>query len=549
MKYNLLLILAFICMFKVNAQSKKPFENVVISSENTKTGVSTENGELHVNVTPDDLNKFKAAGVIHYKDLGAKGDGKIDDMDAIAATHAIANKYGLPVKADDAATYYISGKARTAVICTDTDFGTATFTMDDTAVQNRNVSVFVVNSMLQPFKPESVKTLKKGQKNIGATFPGPCVITVTNSAVKQYIRFGLNQNSGSSLTDAFLVDKDGNVDKGTPIIWDFDQLTEINALPIDKKPLHITGGHFITIANADESKYNYYARNIAIRRSNVTIDGVEHRIQGEKDHGAPYLGFINMGESAFVTIKNCVFTGHRTYTTIGAADKPVQMGTYELSANRVLNLSIINCTQTNGIDDATYWGVLNSNFCKNILYDHCVLSRFDAHQGVTNATIRNSTLGHMGINAIGGGELIIENSTIRARNFINLRPDYGSTWHGNVTIRNCVFVPLGGKSVTGCLVGGSNSGQHDFGYTCYMPEKITVENLRIDDSSHPQQYQGPAIFENFNPKMTDDTYKEAFPYVKTKQVILKNVTTASGKEIRVSDNLFEFKDVKVDRVK
>jgi len=192
---------------------------------------------------------------------------------------------------------------------------------------------------------------------------------------------------------------------------------------------------------------------------------------------------------------------------------------------------------------------LGSNFSKNLIYDHCVLSRFDAHQGVANATIRNSTLGHMGINAIGSGTLLIENSTIRARSFVNLRPDYGSTWQAEVIIRNCVFVPAGGKPANPTLIGGSNSGQHDFGYICYMPERITVENLRIDDSVHPDQYQGPAIFANFNPEMIDSSYKEKFPYVKTKVVNLKNVTTVSGKPIRISDNLFEFREVKVNIIK
>ena len=69
-----------------------------------------------------------------------------------------------------------------------------------------------------------------------------------------------------------------------------------------------------------------------------------------------------------------------------------------------------------------------------------------------------------------------------------------------------------------------------------MPERITIENLRIDDSKHPDNYQGPAIFANFNPEMTDDTYQEKFPYVKTKEVILRNVTTASEKALRISDN-------------
>jgi hypothetical protein len=79
-----------------------------------------------------------------------------------------------------------------------------------------------------------------------------------------------------------------------------------------------------------------------------------------------------------------------------------------------------------------------------------------------------------------------------------------------------------------------------------MPERITIENLFIDDSNHPEDYQGPAIFTNFNPEMTSDSYQEKFPYVRTREVILRNVKTASGKSLRISDNPFMFKEVKVD---
>ena len=225
------------------------------------------------------------------------------------------------------------------------------------------------------------------------------------------------------------------------------------------------------------------------------------------------------------------------------------MGTYDLSVNRALNVSFVNCKQTNDIDDRGYWGILGSNFSKNLLYDSCTFSRFDAHMGVANATVRNSTMGHMGINAIGSGTFIVENSTIRGGSFINLRSDYGSTWQGEFIIRNCVFVPSGGRTSSASLIGGSYSGQHDFGYTCYMPERIIIENLRIDDSNHPEDYRGPAIFANFNSEMNDGSYVEKFPYVITREVILKNVTTTSGKDLRISDNPFMFRDVKVRKDK
>jgi len=547
MKNILLFVSLFFSVFGMaQEQAKSSSENVVITYNKNKTGVlANEKGELHINVSPKDVEKFKASGFVSYSNFGAKGDGQNDDIDAIAATHAFANEHGLSVKADKGATYFISGKNRTAVIKTDTDFGTAVFMIDDTDVENRNAHVFLVSSGLQPFKPEGISSLKRNQKKIDISLPGTCIVTVTNSNVKRYIRFGPNQNNGSSQTDIFIVDKNGNVDRNAPIIWDFDQITDITALPIDETTLTIKGGRFTTTANRAESKYNYYSRGIAIRRSNVVVDGLEHRVTGEGDHGAPYGGFINVGDCAYVTVQNTVLTGRKMYQTIGAAGVTVSMGSYDLSVNRALNVSFVNCSQTNDIDDSRYWGILGSNYCKNLIYDSCIFSRFDAHMGVANATIRNSTLGHMGINAIGSGTFTVENSTIRGRTLINLRSDYGSTWQGEFIIRNCVFVPAGGKPTSASLIGGSYSGQHDFGYTCYMPELITIENLCIDDTNHLENYQGPAIFANFNPNMTDDSYKEKFPYIKTREVILRNVTTASGKALRISDNPFMFKGVKI----
>jgi hypothetical protein len=545
-KMLLLFFLFFGVLTIAQGQTKSPLENVVITSTKNKTQVITnENGELHLNVSPKDDLKFKANGLVRYSDFGARGDGKTDDIDAIAAAHAFANQHGLRVKADEGATYYIGGKERTAVIRTNTDFGTAAFIIDDTEVQNRSASIFMVSSRLQPFNLEGISTLKRNQEKIDVSLPGTCLITVTNSHVKHYIRFGPNQNNGSSQTDIFVVDKNGNVDMDAPIIWDFDQITDITALPIDETTLNITGGRFTTIANKAESKYTYYSRNIAIRRSNVLVDGLKHHITGEGDHGAPYGGFINLGDCAYITTRNTIFTGHKTYRTIGAAGRPVSMGTYDISLGRSLNISFVNCSQTNDIDDRTYWGLMGSNYCKNLVLDSCTFSRFDAHKGVANATVRNSTLGHMGINAIGSGTFTVENTTIRGRSLINLRSDYGSTWQGEFIIRNCISVPAGGNRTSASLINGSYSGQHDFGYTCYMPEQITIENLYIDDSNHPEDYQGPAIFAKFNPNMTDDSYVEKFPYVRTREVILKNVTTASGKALRLSDNPYMFKDVKV----
>ena len=529
-------------MAPVWGQVPQPAE---IRLDRPKTRTLMQQKQWVVEVSTQDLSRFKAQGWIRYSDLGAKGDGKTDDTDALAATHELANRFGLRVRADEGYTYYIGSKAHTAHIKTDTDFGTATFVIDDREVENREASIFWVGSAKQSFPLQSVKTLKKGQPSLGISLPEPCLVTVTDTTVKRYIRYGLNPTNGAAQTDVILVNERGAIDSNAPLVWDFDQLSSIVALPIDTDTLRITGGRFRTIANRAESKYTYYSRNIAIRRSNVIVSGLEHRVEGEGDQGAPYGGFLHIADCAFVTVENTVLTGHKTYITIGRADKPVPMGSYDISVNRALNVSFKNCTQTNDINDRTYWGIMGSNYSKNLRYDYCILSRFDAHMGVANAGIRNSTLGHMGINAIGTGTFTVENCTIRGNSLVNLRADYGSTWQGELVIRNCTFVPSNGRPVVASLITGNYSGLHDFGYTCYMPERIRIENLHIDDSHHPADYDGAAIFSDFNPEMKDESYRETYPYIRTKEVLLQNVTTASGKSLRLSANPYFFRGVKV----
>jgi len=522
----------------------------IVISLSQKEGISLQNngrGMLEIIISDSDIQKLKERGYVMYSDLGAKADGETDDLDAIVATHALANKENLPVKADDAARYYIGGKARTAIIQTDTDFGNATFLIDDTDVEDRTRNVFEVTSTLQPYQLTGLSSLKRNQTKIDTPLPRASLITVSDAQVRRYIRYGPNQNEGSPQTDIFMVDNEGNIDMDAPIIWDFDQITEITAIPIDEQKLTIQGGKFVTLANQAESKYTYYGRGIAIRRSNVLVDDLEHRVRGEGEQGAPYSGFLNIRDCSDVTIRNTVLTARKTYRTIGSAGVPVSMGSYDISITRALNVTFEHCSQTNDINDPTYWGIMGSNFSKNLVLDHCSFSRFDAHMGVANATIRNSELGHMGVNAIGTGTFLIENSTLYGRNLINLRPDYGSTWEGELIIRNSKFVPAGGRTVTPHLIGGSNAGLHDFGYQTYMPEQILIENLHIVDSNHPEGYEGPAIFADFNPKMTDESYQEVYPQVRTTKVILNNVTTDSGKELRLSDNTFLFKDVEVQR--
>ena len=483
--------------------------------------------------------------VIYYSEYGAVGDGVTDDFDAIIKAHAEANETGTQVRADADATYYIGGANKTAQIQTDTDWGNARFIIDDKQVERRSANIFNVSSKLSETKITTVKSLRKNQEKLDLSLTYDHFIVVNDTTTKRYIRFGPNQNNGSSQTDAFVVDKNGNVDMKAPIIWDFNTVTSMTAYPIDAKTLTIRGGHFTTIANQAESRYTYYNRGINISRSNVIVDGIHHIITGELDHGAPYGGFITISGCTEVMVQNCKLSGHKTYVTIGSANTSVSMGTYDLSVNRSTNVTFKNCSQYNDIHDSRYWGILGSNYSKNITFDTVEFSRFDAHMGVANATIKNSILGHQGVNIIGCGTFLMENTKVCSYSLFNLREDYGSTWEGEVIIRNCEFLPRNGVQSDAILINGSNSGQHYFGYTCYMPEKISIDGLVINDNNPVDNYTGPKIFATFNRDNTNEEYIEKYPYVITKEINIKNLTIKSGKKYLISNNPFMFRNVRI----
>jgi hypothetical protein len=495
---------------------------------------------LLITSTATDAQQF-----VSYSQHGAVGDGVTDDFEAIIKAHAAANEKGLPVRADADATYYIGNANKTALIQTDTDWGNAKFIIDDSKVEPRNSHIFSISSKLPSQKITAVTTLKKNQAKLDLSLPQDSFIEVTDNKTMRYIREGANQNNGAAQTDVFIVDKNGNVSGQTPIIWDFDNISAMTAYSIDTETLTVKGGHFTTIANQAESKYTYYNRGLGITRSNVVLDGVYHLVTEEQDHGAPYGGFMVMSKCTNVMVQNCTFSGHKVYSTIGNAGTSVTMGTYDISVNKADNITFKNCKQTNDIHDTKQWGVFGSNHSKNITFDTVEFSRFDAHMGVTNAVIKNSVLGYMGINLIGKGLFLVENTKVCGGNFINLRSDYGSTFEGEIIIRNCEFFPRNGAQSDAVLIGGSYSGQHDFGYTCYMPKKITIDGFVINDNNPPNGYQGPKIFAPFNRAYASEAFVEKYPYVITEEVVIKNLTVKSGKPYIVSTNPFMFRNVKV----
>jgi len=223
----------------------------------------------------------------------------------------------------------------------------------------------------------------------------------------------------------------------------------------------------------------------------------------------------------------------------------VEMGSYDISVSRTTNVTFKNCKQINDIHNTKLWGIIDTDHSKNLTLDSVEFSNFNANHGVTNATLKNSVLGWKGIEIIGGGLLLVENSKIYSTNIVYLHHDYGSTWDGDIIIRSCEFVPRNGAQSDAVLIGGIYSGQHNFGYTCYMPRKITIDGLVINDSNPIEDYHGPKLFALFNRAYTSEAYKEKYPYGVTEEVEISNLTINSGKSLIVSANPFMFRNVKI----
>ncbi len=474
-------------------------------------------------------------GVVTYEAFGAVGDGVTDDLPAICAAHAHANQHGLPVRSNPRATYHLGRRALTALIATDTDWNTSRLLIDDTqGVENHRAPLFEVVSLLPPV-PLAIERLAQGQTRLDLRPANDLLVLVENAHRRIFIRRGLNQNAGTAQKEVFILRRDGSLEGG--VDWEYEVVTRAEARPIDPQPLLLRGGVFTHVANRmpQEKGYNYWSRNLRISRSNTEVRDLIHRVTGETEVGRPYDGFLNIRQCAHITLRNCSIDGRRTYRTIGAAGRPVSMGTYGYSVSLVVNFRMLGCHMPGEqIHDRSRWGVIATNFMKNILLEDCVLSRMDVHQGVSGSlVIRRSTLGHAGLNAVGRGRLVVEDSVLHGRHLIRFRSDYGSPWDGDVWIRNCRWIPDAGETTSLVMFALSNDGTHNFGYPCSMPRAVTIDGLYVEDGRHPADYTGLVYFSD---PLGPPKPERPHPYALTKTLNVRRLVTASGKPPRVCAN-------------
>ena len=462
---------------------------------------------------------------IYYEDFGAKGNGTTDDFEAIKKCHEYANQYGHTVNGNPTSTYRIgkNDAGTSAIIKTDVNWNGCTFIFDDRDIQQPikasessdgqsikadkgyNIPIFSVESDKKMVTLEGsnirISTLEAGAENVGFAVGYKALIVVYNSNVKHYIRYGANADAGQPQHEIILIDENGNVDPSTPVQWDYSAITKIELYRADDTPITISGGeyneelgidnraHITTRYNQGRSLYTYFERNITITRSNVVIENVTHEItdykpEEEGGSGPPYHGLVRVTYCNDVLVQGFEFVKPPSYFLEGS-NGTNNMGSYDLTGEGVNKLVYRNCTQSNFFkEDGSLYaaGPMGTNFCKNIEFDNVMIGRFDAHCGVYNVTIKDSTVNKL--NFIGAGEATVINTVVYVdgsnHDVVNMRDDYGSTWTGNITFNGVELRHSeDAKPTNPFAIFRVTWFNHNFGYTVHYADKITLTDVSI----------------------------------------------------------------------
>ena len=452
---------------------------------------------------------------VYYSDFGVIGDGVTNDFYAMKEAHDFANISGQTVYGEGGKTYYIkdtldeSGNVQVITIKTNVDWCNAKIVIDDTWLtpdtNQKNSPIFEIANDYKEFAITDKTAIKisdivpnkkipKDTTSLNNPYGYPLLLHIYNGDRKMFLRYG--NPGGGSQNEIFYVDANGNL-VDTTILFDFDNVTSIKVYRADTPSVTVKNA----VIQSKASQYNLgsksntgVSRGIKVTRPNTVVRNLEHVItdeipKGTVVDGVPYYGmsvsYFSISNAYNVLVEDCVFQSHVYYKS----------GTYDIGPGQSHTVIFKNCTQSNFFelkadgtlsnrcDTGTHWGIMGSNGCKNLVYDGCTLSRFDAHAGLVDGKIINSKVGK--ISVTGGGELLIENTEIYAYSHyvMVLRADYGAFWNGTIKIKDSHVVNAklddGKYRQQMTLICDADTVNHNFGYECQFPNFI-IDNLKMD---------------------------------------------------------------------
>ena len=364
----------------------------------------------------------------------------------------------------------------------------------------------------------------------------PAFIKLYNTKNKTYMRWGYVDNAGQNQCEVILVDKDGNIDPTTPILLDYTELTSVTVVPIDIHTITIKNATVISKASQMNTlgKGGSIAHSFALTRSNTVFENMHHVITGEIAKNAPsrlnpetglwedisaegyaydstakkityngriydgddvkpfmgytYSGFVQCRDAHNIHVKDCTFQARVYYNE----------GTYDISSTFTNKVIFEDCVQSNFFDTrpeyekfgpstvanlSLCWGVSGTNFCKNLEFINCELTRYDAHCGVVNGKVVGGKIAI--VRLIGGGTFTIEDVDFYCRSGspIQLREDYGASFNGTLIVKDTNF-HYGWYSQYGhynnrvSLI-AAPSAHWDNNYTTYFPN-IVIDGITVE---------------------------------------------------------------------
>lgn len=418
----------------------------------------------------------------------------MNDGEVIKNAHEYANLNGLPIINTEGE--YFLDEPLNIEIKTPVNWGNSTFHINEKNNTHWDNYFTIEDSeriLLQAsLYPSIITKLNNGETNINEllNFKNSLLfIYDENDVVGQ--RFNSTQKWYKR--DVYYISNNGHLEGEK--VYDFNGATSIYIQPLSNNYLKIEGGHFIYSGETPISTIESSAPTIRVSRGFTILEGQRVSLLDEDNNLTPSNGFYGFYNCYDVLLKNCHITPR----------KNTGIGSYGIHGYETFKLTLDNVTAQG---DDSLFGVMGSNFMKDLVVKNSNMNRIDVHYKAWNVTIKNSKLNL--ITLTGGGLLDIDRTTVTSSsNYVDFRSDYGSSWLGKIKIRNAKAIKKGSSGFYFLDFGGSSE-SHDYMETLAVGSEIDVKDVTVDFIKEPTNIATINLF-NFPNWSANGTGRYHFP--------------------------------------